>query len=297
MTAATASQPAQQPGATRPRWRTLRYVLRRITRTVAMMAASVVILAVLWDVVLSVLHANSFIAKTPIDVWDYLFVRDPQSGTTPGQNRDQLFQLLWVTLGHAGIGFVFGVGGSILIAVLFTLLQPLEFMFMPIAMLLRTVPLLAMAPVIYLIFGNGMVTAAFIGAIVVFFPLLVNLTVGFASVSPQVVDLIRAYGGSRLTIMRKAAFPAALPHFFASMRIAIPGAITGAMLYEWLFTYQGLGAAITSAKTETDYSEMWAIVVFVTAVSIVLYTVVAIIEEPVLAKWGPEAGRLPGMTD
>jgi ABC-type nitrate/sulfonate/bicarbonate transport system permease component len=292
MAASTASGTAQ-PAAAPPGSETLRYLLRKTIRAIVMMAASVLILAVLWDVTIVALHASPFFAKKPLDVWDYLFVGNPLSSTTPGQNRAQLLGLLWVTLGHAGIGFIFGVGGSILIAILFALVRPLEFMFMPVAMLMRTVPLLAMAPVIYLIFGNGMVTAALIGGVVVFFPLLVNLTVGFASVSPQAVDLIRAYGGSRWTIMRKAAFPAALPHFFASMRIAVPGAITGAMLYEWLFTYQGLGAAITYAKNLSDYGEMWTIAAFITVVTIVLYTVVTIIEEPVLAKWGPEAGRLP----
>jgi ABC-type nitrate/sulfonate/bicarbonate transport system permease component len=272
----------------------VRAVLHRTGRTVVTVVASLAILALLWDLALVVLHANSFIAKSPAGVWDYLFVQNALSGTTPAQNRAQLLQLLWVTLGHAGVGFVFGVGGSVVIAVLFTLARPLEFMFLPIAMLVRTIPLLAMAPVIYLIFGNGVVTAAFIGGVVVFFPLLVNLTVGFASVSPQAVDLIRAYGGSRWTVMRKAAIPAALPHFFASMRIAVPGAITGAMLYEWLFTYQGMGAAITSAKNQSDYGEMWAIVVVVTVVSIILYTVVALIEAAVLLKWAPEASGSPG---
>jgi ABC-type nitrate/sulfonate/bicarbonate transport system permease component len=295
MAVTTTPGSAQPAGTAASGAAALRYVLRRIVRTVATIVISVLILAVLWDLAIIVLHANSFIAKKPLDVWDYLFVRDPLSSTTPAQNRAQLLRLLWVTLGHAAVGFVFGVGGSTVIAVLFALVRPLEFMFMPIAMLLRTVPLLAMAPVIYLIFGNGTVTAAFIGGVVVFFPLLVNLTVGFASVSPQAVDLIRVYGGNRWTIMRKAAFPSALPHFFASMRIAVPGAITGAMLYEWLFTYQGLGAAITSAKTQSEYGEMWAIVVLVTVVSIVLYTAIAVIEAPVLAKWGSaEAGRSPG---
>jgi ABC-type nitrate/sulfonate/bicarbonate transport system permease component len=273
---------------------TVRYVLHRAGRTIVTIVVSMVILALLWDLALVVLHANSFVAKNPVGVWDYLIVQNPLSSTTPAQNRAQLLQLLWVTLGHSSVGFVFGVGGSVVIAVLFTLARPLEFMFMPIAMLLRTVPLLAMAPVIYLIFGNGVVTAAFIGGVVVFFPLLVNLTVGFASVSPQAVDLIRAYGGNRWTVMRKAAIPSALPHFFASMRIAVPGAITGAMLYEWLFTYQGMGAAITSAKNQSDYGEMWAIVVIVTVVSIILYTVVALIEAAVLVKWAPEAGGSPG---
>jgi ABC-type nitrate/sulfonate/bicarbonate transport system permease component len=255
---------------------------------------SALILGILWNIAIVALHANPFIAKTPLDVWNYLFVNDPKSKTTAAENRGILSGLLGVTLGHAAVGFVFGVGSSAIISVIFTLIRPIEFMFMPIAMLLRTVPLLAMAPVIYLVFGNGLVTAAFIGGVVVFFPLLVNLTLGFRSVSAQSVDLIRVYGGSRWTIMRKVAIPTALPYFFASMRIAVPGAITGAMLYEWLFTYEGLGAAITTAKSQSQYGQIWAIVVLITVVSIAFYTLATFIETAVLAKWGPNAGKSRG---
>ena len=161
-------------------------------------------------------------------------------------------------------------------------------------MLLRTVPLLAMAPVIYIIFGNGPVTAALIGTVVVLFPLLVNITVGLRSVSQQSVDLVRVYGGSRFTVLRKVAVPTALPHFFASMRIAVPGAITGAMLYEYLFTSAGLGGTVVTAKAAFDYQLIWASTVFVTIVSVVLYTITAIIEAAVLSEWGPDAGKSQG---
>lgn len=280
------------PGAARAN--TLRFIGRRIGRTALTIVISAVILGVLWDVTILALHANSFIAKQPIDVWNYMFVNDPTSQSTAAENRASLFSLLWVTLGHASIGFVFGVGGAVIIAMIFALARPLEFMFMPIAMVFRTVPLLAMAPLIFLVFGSGLITAAFVGGVLVFFPLLVNLALGFRSVSAQSVDLISVYGGTRWTIMRKVAIPTALPHFFASMRIAVPGSIAGAMLYEWMFTYQGLGAAITSAKSESDYGQIWAIVVFVTVVSIVLYTIVTFIETAVLAQWGPNAGKTTG---
>ena len=282
--ATTPGIPTARSGLSSNAASTLRFVLRRTGSTLLTIVLSALILGVLWDVAILVLHANPFIAKTPVDVWNYLFVNDPGIGSIAAKNRAVLFGLLWVTLGHASIGFVFGVGGSVINAIVFTMIRPIEFMFMPIAMLLRTVPLLAMAPVIYLIFGNGVVTAAFIGGVVVFFPLLVNLSLGFQSVSAQSVDLIRVYGGGRWTIMRKVAIPTALPHFFASMRIAVPGAITGAMLYEWLFTYQGLCAAITTAKSQSEYGMIWAIVVFITVVSIVIYTVVTFIETAVLAK-------------
>jgi ABC-type nitrate/sulfonate/bicarbonate transport system permease component len=270
---------------------TARYIGRRILTSLVTIAISVIVLVILWNLAIVVLHANAFIAKTPLDVYRWFFVQNPLSLTTPAQNRTLIVGLLGVTLGHAAIGFVFGVGSSVVISVVFTLIRPVEFMFMPIAMLMRTVPLLAMAPVIYLVFGNGLVTAGFIGGVVVFFPLLVNLTLGFRSVSAQSVDLIRVYGGSRWTIMRTVAIPTALPYFFASMRIAVPGAITGAMLYEWLFTYQGLGAAITTAKSQSQYGEIWAIVVLITLVSILLYTVTTVIEAAVLATWGPNAGK------
>lgn len=268
------------------------WALRRIGFTLLTVVISLVIFGIAWVVLLDVLHVNSYVGKTPIDVFDYLFVNNPMlSGQTAAANRAHLFALLWVTLGHAAIGFVFGVGGSVIVAMVFALAQPIEFMFMPIAMVLRTVPLLAMAPVIYLVFGNGAVTAAFVGGVVVFFPLLVNLALGFRSVGAQSVDLIRVYGGNRWTVMRKVAIPTALPHFFASMRIAVPGAITGAMLYEWLFTFQGLGAGIVTAKAQSDYPQTWTIVVFITIVSIVLYTIVTFIEAAVLAEWGPNAGQ------
>jgi ABC-type nitrate/sulfonate/bicarbonate transport system permease component len=264
------------------------YTARRTLLTVGTILFSLVVLCVLWQVAVSTAGISSFIAKGPADVLQYF----TDSGAAAHQRK--LFDLLGVTLRDASIGFLVGVPLSILVSVAFTMIRPVEFMFMPIAMLLRTVPLLAMAPVIYIIFGNGPVTAALIGTVVVFFPLLVNLTVGLRSVSQQSVDLVRVYGGSRLTVLRKVAVPTALPHFFASMRIAVPGAITGALLYEYLFTTTGLGAAVPAAKAAFDYQLIWASTVFVTIVSVVFYTITSIIEAAVLSEWGPDAGKATG---
>ncbi len=78
------------------------------------------------------------------------------------------------------------------------------------------------------------------------------------------------------------------------MRIAVPGAITGAMLYEYLFTSAGLGGTIVAAKAAFDYQLIWASTVFVTIVSVVFYTITAIIEAAVLSEWGPDAGKSAG---
>ena len=78
---------------------------------------------------------------------------------------------------------------------------------------------------------------------------------------------------------------------FAALKIAVPGSLVGAMLYEWLFSLKGLGGEINVANANALYSETWAIVVLVTGVSILLYNLVVLVEAPVLARWGPDAGR------
>jgi ABC-type nitrate/sulfonate/bicarbonate transport system permease component len=251
---------------------------------------SALILCVLWQLAVTFLAPSPFLAKGPVDVFQY-FTEGNQTGSA-GTHQALMLKLLGQTLADASLGFVVGLTLSILIAIAFAMFRVVEFMFMPIAMLLRTVPLLAMAPVIYIVFGNGGVTCALIGTIVVLFPVLVNLTVGLRSVTQQMVDLVTVYGGNRFTVLRKAAIPTSLPYLFASMRIAVPGAITGAMLYEFLFTNNsGLGATVTSAKAAFDYPQLWAATVLATATSIVLYTITTIVEAAVLSEWGPEAGK------
>lgn len=283
------SVPAAAGSTSTNEWR---YFITRSLKTLGAVLISGVILLILWHVIVSRSGVSPFIAKKPVDVWNYL-TQDGVDGTAAA-HRSNLLSLLWVTLGHAAIGFVFGVLASVIVSAIFVLVRPVEFMFMPIAMLLRTVPLLAMAPVIYVIFGNGLVTCALIGTIVVFFPLLVNVTLGLRSVSKQSADLVSVYGGNRFTVLRKVAVPTALPYFFAAMRIAVPGAITGAMLYEWLFTFEGMGAAVQSAKAQGDYAQIWAVTFTVTVVAIALYMVATFIESAVLAKWGPDAGKPTG---
>ena len=270
----------------------IRYTVRRVGTSVGTILICAVILGILWQVAVSASGITSFIAKGPIDVLNW-FTQDGLDGTA-AEHRAKIIGLLGVTLGHAAIGFVVGVVLSVLVAIAFFLFKPVEAMFMPIALLLRTVPLLAMAPVIYLVFGNGAVTAALIGTVVVLFPILVNVTVGLRSANPQSIDLVHVNGGGRFSVLTKVAIPTALPHFFASMRIAVPGAITGAMLYEWLFTFEGMGAAVQSAKAQSDYPLIWAVTVLVTVVSILLYTIATFVEAAVLSEWGPDAGKAVG---
>ncbi|UIN32280.1 ABC transporter permease [Microbacterium binotii] len=238
----------------------------------------------LWVGVLAILNVSPMIAKGPIDVWNYLFTLPAAEA-----NRELMFGNLAVTLGHSLIGFVSGLVVAILGASIFQLSKGIEHALMPVAMLLRSVPLIAMAPVIIMIFGRDIATVAVIGGIVVLFPALVNISFGLKSASAQMNDLVEVYGGGSWAKLRKIAMPSSLPAFFAAVRISVPGAITGALLAEWLAVGGGIGGSIAGYIPQAQFSALWTSVVLVTIVSLVLYNVIQIVENVVLARMGMRA--------
>jgi ABC-type nitrate/sulfonate/bicarbonate transport system permease component len=258
-----------------------RATLRALGWGVLTFVLTIVAVLVIWWGVLTVFHISPYIAKGPVDVWNYLF-------TVPAAeaNRAMIFGNLMVTLGDAFIGFVAGLVAAIIGATLFQLSKGFEAALMPVAMLLRSVPLVAMAPVIILIFGRSVWTVAVIGGIVVLFPALVNIAFGLKSAAPQMNDLVEVYGGGSFKKLRKVAMPSSLPAFFAAVRISVPGAITGALLAEWLAVGGGIGGTVGGFIAGAQFSALWASVVVVTAVSLILYNVIQIVEDVVLTRMG-----------
>jgi len=195
------------------------------------------------------------------------------------------------TLRDAGIGLVLGPTVAVGTAILFNLSKTAERTIMPIAMVLRSVPVVALAPVIVIVFGRDLRTVAIISSIVTFFPTLVNVTLALRSTATESIDLMRAYGASRWDTLRKVQFPNAFPALFASLRVAAPLALVGALLAEFLATDEGMGAQIYRAVPTSNYGGLWSLVVMVTLYSLILYKVIGAIEGRVLAKYAPQHGR------
>lgn len=271
-------------------------VLRRVGISLLVVVSALVVLGLLWIGLLKLFDVSTFVGKTPMEVFHYLFTASPARGVRPTSitaeaARSQLLSAWLVTLVDAGIGFLTGLVIAGAIAAAFIIFKPFEFAFMPIAMLLRSVPLVALAPVLLLIFGQGKLGVATIGAIVVLFPALVNIVLGLRSASPMSLDLVRVNGGSTWTELLMVRVPSALPSVFASIRISVPGAIVGAMLAEWLAGFTGLGGILSMYKGRGNFGGVWAIVVVSVVTSIVGYAIAAIVESAALAAWGPNAGK------
>lgn len=261
--------------------RALKTFSKKLGRTLINTGFSLVVVTLLWVIGLWAFDVSTYIGKNPMDVYNFLFTREDAVA-----NQELVMTALNQTLYDASIGFTAGIFLATLVAVLFALSKGIEQALMPIAMLLRSVPLIAMTPIIILIFGRGNLTVAVMGAIVVLFPALVNIVFGLRSVSPAMNDLVNVYGASKIKQLRTVAFPTSLPAFFAAIKISVPGAITGALLVEWLATGSGIGYGIVSAVGRAKANEVWAYVVVITLVSILLYNLVALIEDYVLERFG-----------
>jgi ABC-type nitrate/sulfonate/bicarbonate transport system permease component len=247
---------------------------------------------VVWEVALKFFDLSSFVAKSPIDVWKYLVTAGPGPAGSAGDHWALLWPDLRVTLLHSVIGFITGMLAAMIVALIFVLYRPVEQALLPVAVLLRSVPLIAMTPVLSLIFGHGLFAVVIVSGIIVFFPALVTIAYGLRSTSRQAADLCTAYGAGKLTVARKVMIPSALPATFAAARVSVPGALIGALVAEWLVSHNGVGYSMLVAAANTfKYTYLWASVVLVTAGSVIAYYVVAALESAMLARFGPDAGK------
>lgn len=263
--------------------------LHRIGRIAGPPVLALVLLVILWYAFLfSFPQVGPRVGKSPADVWQYLF-----GGPASAEARANLVDNLQITLRDAAIGFVAGMGAALVVAAVFVVFSAAEQTFLPVAVLLRSVPLVAMTPIIVLVFGRDLVAVTVMAGIVVFFPALVLIVTGLREAPRQAQELVEAYGGNRWQALWYVAIPASLPSVFAAARISVPGALIGALIGEWLGSGQGLGSSLIKAIPRYQYNELWASVAVVTICSIVIYTLVGVLEGVVLVRFGSDAGRQP----
>lgn len=265
-------------------------VAARAGRFLLTLAVSIALVWGLWVAFLQVFGLSSFFAKSPTDVWHYLFSGTGSGTTVSGAdaaaNRHEIITAMGTTARDAALGYLFGTVVAVGVAMSVVGSRLVERTLMPVAIALRSVPLVAMTPLIALVFGRGLLAVTLIAGIVTFFPTLVNVVAGLRAAPALAVDVVLAYGGRSTAVLRRVALPAALPSLFASARIA---ALLGAVLAEWLATGKGLGALMLNCTTTSRFDTLWASVVVITAVSIAVYAVIGLIEALVLARFGEPA--------
>jgi len=230
---------------------------------------------VLWQAVIWIFKIPTFMAPAPVDVL-YAF-RD---------NAATLTRNLLPTLLEAVLGFVFGNLVAILLAIWFVHSATAEKAFYPIAVFIKAIPIIAVAPILVLIFGNGVAPKIIIAGLICFFPTLVNMVQGLRSASPAMLDLMRVLSASNSEILWKVRLPSSLPFLFAALKIAATSSVMGAIVAEWIGSSFGLGALIIEATYNFRSPLLYATVVIAALLAVILFFIVSIAEAK-MVRWKP----------
>lgn len=224
-----------------------------------------------WQYLLPLLGVPAYIVPTPTAI----------SGVFQ-KNFALLMDNLRPTLIEALAGFVIGNLAAVLLAVLFVHNRVLQATYFPIVLFFNTIPILALSPIIILIFGLGMTPKIVIAAVICFFPTLVNMIRGLDSASDNEHELFRVLSATRSEIFWSLRLPRALPMLFSSLRIASATAVIGAIVGEWIGSDKGLGALIIQASFNYQSDRLYAAIVLSSCLSIALFCAVVLVERRVI---------------
>jgi NitT/TauT family transport system permease protein len=241
-------------------------------RRVLPLGAAILLIA-LWQLSVVVFHIRPFIAPAPTAV------------------AATLYDKFWLLIGNlaptateAIAGFLIGNSAAIMLATIFVHQRTAEEAFFPIAVMVHTIPVMAYAPILVLLLGNGMEAKVAIAALICFFPTLVNMTRGLRAVSPQQMELMRILSASPREIFFKLRLKSSLPYLFSALKIAAATSVIGAIVGEWIGATTGIGALIIQATYNFDSALLYATIVVGSVFSAAFFGVISWLERYFL-KW------------
>ena len=274
----------------RPHDRTAGYLPRRTVELVAAPLGLLIVMIGGWYVfTYEVLERHRRFLLPPLhEVWTQSFV--------DGDTRSELLDGLWVTTKTSMMGLVAATALGILFAVLMSQARWIERSFYPWAVLIQTIPILAIVPLVALWFGVGLWSRVLVAVMISLFPIIANTLFGLQSASEEQVDLFEIHGAGRWKRLVKLDFPAAVPALFTGLRISAGLAVIGAIVGEFFFRAgdRGLGQLIELHRATNDTAEMFGAVILSSMLSIAVFTLTGQLGDRLTGKWHEAASdRVP----
>jgi NitT/TauT family transport system permease protein len=191
------------------------------------------------------------------------------------------FTLTETLLGYV-VGAALGLGSALAVA----LTHAGEPILRPFVLLAWATPKIALAPLVIIWFGIGVFPKVVLAATFVFFVVFLSTLAGLATVSPDLVSVVRVMGASPLTVFRKVAVPSAMPFIMTALRITIPAALIGAIVGEFISSNRGIGYLINAASSRYNTAEVFAAILSLLVLVLLMNTAVSAFER-VWLRWAP----------
>jgi NitT/TauT family transport system permease protein len=217
----------------------------------------------------------NFILPSPLSVWTR-FLKALNDGT--------LLYHTGVTLLEIVLGLVVGVSFATFVGYVLAKSRSLEKVLSPYLVASQAIPVIAIAPLLVIWLGNGILSKVVICALIVFFPVLVNTIVGVRAVPTALYDLMNSLHASRAQILWKVEVPASLPVFLGGLRIGATLSVIGAIVGELVSAEEGLGYLLQLGDFQYDTPMVFVAVFMLIALALMLYGIVRLLENRFL-KW------------
>jgi putative riboflavin transport system permease protein len=233
-------------------------------------AAAFALFVLAWKLVVVVGALPAFILPPPEQVAGR-FVTAWTDGT--------MWPHAWTTIVEVALGFLVGAGAGLVVGYALARWRTVELVAAPYLVAAQAVPILALAPLLALWFGPGLLAKVVICGLIVFFPVAVATMVGIRSVDPGLLELARSLRATRRRILLDVEIPAALPSILGGLRVGVTLAVVGAIVGEWAGADKGLGVLVNLARGSLfDIPLMFATLATIALLGIVCYGLIVLAE-------------------
>ena len=197
------------------------------------------------------------------------------------------------TLSSTLLGFALAVGFGLALGLAVGWSRAVYAGVYPLMIGFNAIPKVAVVPILVLWFGIGFIPAVLTAFLISFFPIVVNVATGLATIEPELEDVLKALGASKFDIMRKVGIPRALPYFFGSLKVAITLAFVGAVISESVASNTGIGNLMLQAQAQFQVPLIFAGLIALAVEGIIMYALMAMLEAR-MTGWAQRSGFAQG---
>lgn len=240
---------------------------RSVSATLLPPTLVIIAVFVLWEAASRLFRIPVFVLPAPSVIWKSLL-------TWRAAIWFNSAQTLYTTL--VGFGLAIAAGMAIGLAIGYSTLVYRALY--PLLVGFNSVPKAAIVPVLVIWFGIGTVPAIITAFLISFFPIVVNVATGLATLEPELQDVLRSLGASKGEIFLKIGIPRSLPYFFASLKVAATLAFVGAVIAETVAANRGIGYMMLVASSRFEVPLVFAGLVVVAVMGVLLFAIFAVIE-------------------
>ena len=238
---------------------------RRLER--AMPWIVIIGLLLVWQAVVQIFQIRQFILPSPVAIYASFM-----------QYRDVIMDHALFTLVNTMAGFSLGIVFGVLLGIVIGSSRLAYVGLYPLLIGINSVPKAAVVPILVLWMGIGQPPAITTAFLLSFFPIAVNVATGLATVEPELEDVLRSLGATKLDILRKVGLPRTMPYFFASLKVSITLAFVGAVISETIASNDGIGYLMLQAASQFRVPLMFAGVFVIASMGIATYVIFAMLE-------------------